>query len=72
MIIGSVGTVNCTSFNFKSGETYTWNGTAWSSYGTPPATGIADITGYTWAMIFFLLISAGLWGYILRRRSKKY
>jgi hypothetical protein len=36
-------------------------------FGNPP-TGIPGITGYLWAMILFLAISAALWVYILRRR----
>jgi hypothetical protein len=39
-----------------------------SGFGTNPPTGIPGITGYLWAMILFLLISAVLWGTILRRR----
>jgi hypothetical protein len=35
-----------------------------------PPTGIPGIKGYLWAMIMFLAISAGLWGYLLRRRLK--
>jgi alpha-tubulin suppressor-like RCC1 family protein len=39
-----------------------------SDNGTVPPTGIPGIAGYTLAMLVFLLISAALWGYILRRR----
>jgi hypothetical protein len=41
-----------------------------STFVVPP-TGIPGIRGYTIAMIVFLLVSAALWGYILRRRLIK-
>jgi hypothetical protein len=41
-----------------------------SGYGDFPPTGIPDIRGATAAMLVLLLISAGLWGYILRRRLR--
>jgi hypothetical protein len=65
--VGHTGTV-ISSGSFEPGKTYTWDGTAWSSFGTVAPTGIPGIRGYTLAMILFLLISAALWGYILRRR----
>jgi hypothetical protein len=36
----------------------------------PPPTGVSDIKGFTALMIMFIITSAGLWGYILRRRFR--
>jgi hypothetical protein len=39
-------------------------------FGNPP-TGIPGITGYTWAMFALLLLSAALWGIVIRQRLMK-
>jgi hypothetical protein len=41
-----------------------------SGFDVPP-TGVADVSGATAAMVVFVFISAGLWGYILRRRFSR-
>jgi hypothetical protein len=42
-----------------------------SPFGTVPNTGIEDITGAIWVMIAFLILSAGLWTYIIRQKVKQ-
>lgn len=39
-----------------------------AGFGVVPPTGLADMTPYTVAMIVFIVISAGLWGYVIKRK----
>jgi hypothetical protein len=65
-IINNQGTIN-NSGTF-SGTLPTGNPINDTNFNIP--TGIPGITGYLLAMIMFLAISAGLWGYLLRRRIR--
>jgi hypothetical protein len=61
---------NFTSFVNASTDELLTNIQFRSDFDVPP-TGIPGITGYMWAMIILLLMSAGLWGYIIRRRLNR-
>jgi autotransporter-associated beta strand protein len=63
------GTIN-TRTGGITGTLPTGTGVVNNTGSVVPPTGIADIRGYTLAMIAFLLLSAALWGYILRRRLR--